>query len=222
MLNKLNKSIPKRYFKGIVLIGIVILSCLIMTGAAKRKPKTNNPPKILWSGYWDTGEWKDISPYEYYCVVSENNYLRTLTVFKPVSKGYKKIYSYSNYDGFIMAYSIDDKVLFTYWSGGSANSLRIFECDPVKDTIKMTFEKGFIDEPKEVEANDGTSYLMFKDMNSFTGSGEQILSQVTAIFYKRIPGNGYSKFTTSKWDDRYLMMDTMSRISVNNKPEKNE
>ncbi len=201
---------------------MVLFTVLIMTGATQKRLNLPKYEKILWSGYWNTGEWKDISPYEYYCVVSENNYLRTLTVFNPVSKGYKKIYSYSNYDGFIMAYSIDDKVLFTYWSGGSANSLRIFECDPEKDAIKMTFEKGFIDEPKEVEANDGTSYLVFKDINSFTGSGEQILSQVTAIFYKRIPGNGYSKFTTSKWDDRYLMMDTLSRISVNNKPANKE
>jgi hypothetical protein len=197
----------------ILFIGIALLACLVMTGATKRLPTLPKTEKILWTGYWDTGEWKDNNSYEYYCVVSEKKFLRTLTVFKQTAKEYKKIFSYSNYDGFIMAYSIDDKILFTYWSAGSLNSLRIFECDPVKDKVKMTFEKGFIDNPNEVEADDGTSYLIIKDVNTL---GEQALSQMTAIFYRRVPGNGYSKITTCKWADRYLMMDTLSKQSTLN------
>ncbi len=190
-----------------------------MTGAAKRKPKTNNPPKILWTGYWDTYDWE----YELYCVITEKDSLRTLSIYKPTSKGYRIIYSYSTYNHFVSAYqSYDDEGLYLNWQTGSSNIYQLFEYDPKTLKIKKTFETAYRSSPEIFRLDNNEEYLSNGDVDGFFWTDEGTLSFQTAIFYKRIPGNGYSKFTTSKWDDRYLMMDTLSRISVNNKPANKE
>jgi len=212
MLSKL-----KNKFKTMASIGIAILVCIFLTGATLKLPTLPKTEKILWTGYWDTGEWKDKGPYEYYCVVSEKDYERTMRVYKPTPKGYKKIYTYS--DGFYFLKAYPDTFdclssLHTYWAAASLYYYRVFECDPNTDKIKMTFQTGYRTEPERFNIKNGDSYLIIGDEGSFFSINDNTLSFQTAIFYRRVPGNGYSKFTTCKWDDRYLMMDTISKATT--------
>jgi hypothetical protein len=209
MLSKLKNKIEI-----ILFIGIALLACLLMTGATKKLPTLPKTEKILWTGYWDTGEWKDKGPYEYYCVVSEKGYMRTLRIYKPTPKGYKKIYTYSDGDYFIKAYPdvlVYSYALNTYWEGGSARVYRLFECNPKTDEIKMTFEIAFKNEPERLYEDNWDAYLIMGDEDSSFWTYGGTLSYETALFYKRVTGKGYSEFTTCKWDDRYLMMDSISK-----------
>jgi hypothetical protein len=57
----------------------------------------------------------------------------------------------------------------------------------------------------------GEVHLVIGDDGSFYWTYGGTLSYETALFYKRVPGKGYSEFTTCKWDDRYLMMDAINK-----------
>jgi hypothetical protein len=211
MLNKLKNKIGT-----ILFIGMALLACLLMTGAAKKLPTLPKTEKILWVGYWDTFLDKNGSAYEYYCVISENrkSLLRTLRVYKPTLKGYKKIYSYSDYYSFLKAHPDlfgKNHSLDTYWAAGSGCVYRVFECDPAKDKVNMTFETGYTREPERLYEDNGDAYLIMGDEDSSFWTYGGTLSYETALFYKRVSGKGYSEFTTCKWDDRYLMMDAINK-----------
>jgi len=214
-----NKNMSLRRINKVFLIGMVLFTVLIMTGATQKRLNLPKLEKVLWTGYWDTWIEKDGSSYEYYCVISEIKQTRKLTIYKPTSKGYKKIYSYSDDNYFIKAYpdaSENSQALNTYWEGCSARIYRVFEYEPVKDIVKMTFEIAFKDEPERFYEDNWDSYLIVGDEESSFITTKNTLSYETAIFYRRIPGQGYSKNTTSKWKDRYLMMDSISKQSTSN------
>ncbi len=217
------KNIRMLQVKRILLLVMVLLMAVVLLGAAKGKPKPKRKSKteILWTGFWDTGLWRGIGPYEYYCVVTEKDFLRTLTVYKPTAKGMKKIFSFSDYDSFLWANTnhFYSTVLNTYWSGGAYERLRIFECDPETDKIKLTYENGYKEPPQEIDTDNGESYLMEKDKQSFYWDVNIPLSCRTAHFYKKVPQQGYSYFTSCRWDDRFLMLDALSKLSTDNEQE---
>lgn len=193
----------------------------LITGATNRKTKSSEI--ILWTGYWNT-EYKDGQVEKrYYCVVSENNVLRKLTIYKPTSKGNKKIYSLSSLGRMELVFPEmqNPRAINLYCDDFLFDIFRVLECDPRTDKIRMTFELACRSKPEIFIKDDGTSYIVTGDeTTSFVGN-DYFISYNTAVFYKRVPGAGYSEFTTSKWNDRYLMMDTISKYSTSNDQKKN-
>jgi len=206
MLSKLKNKMGT-----ILFIGIALLACLLMTGAAKKLPTLPKTEKILWTGYWDTDNFKN----RFYCVVTEDSSKRILAIYKSTSQGNKKIYSYSTYNYFGSAYqAFNNEGLYFNWRTGSSNVFQLFEYDSKTLKIKKTFETPYRSSPEIFSPDNNEEYLMNGDVDGFFWTNEGTLSFQTAIFYQRVPGNGYSKFTTCKWVDRYSMMDTISKQST--------
>jgi hypothetical protein len=94
--------------------------------------------------------------------VSEKGYIRTLRVYKPTPKGYKKIYTYSDSYYFLKASpeTLENyHALNTYWETASARVYRVFECEPEKDKVRMTFEMGHKGTFDKIFMDNGDSFL---------------------------------------------------------------
>jgi hypothetical protein len=207
MLSKLFNTIEAQYVEKILIVGVIVFACVFMVGAVKKKT-VYGKGTVLWTKYWEINE-----VLTNFCSVSKNNRQYAFTVYKPTTKGNIKIYSYSTKDyfaGVFPEYSIT-KTLNTYWISGEIHYLRVFEYNPQTGKIKMTFETGYRKEPERFNKDNGESFLILGDESSFLGGNDSTLSYETALFYQRVPGKGYSEFTTCKWDDRYLMMDAINK-----------